>query len=949
MRKFKFGFTLAEMLVAALVLAVILAIALPSVTKKKVSKFEEFEHGKWACKYMMYPSTHPTMAYQPVMEGGKPILFSTQISEPNEPLPDDFQANGTTLNTNLSGIGAWKKYPVGTTRCTRPVIPDNIANIFVEVYGAGGGGTVSKRDPWAQVTKVWDNQFTDGVTKPTFIVPFTSDGYGLDLCHANRGVSQAWVPTEDANGDGVKNYLDAAIIENKTPGGYSGGNGYKDCGDVLSNSLDAIKVCNPNSWCFREFTNQFWPPNDTRRQSIEYLDTLMPVTADIPTLNANSTASKKLPANTSYGLGGCGCCGGRAPVITAPEIKLAPTYCQGEECYNNWKNNMPQVYQVPQASKPLGVIELLKNSYKMFANLLLVQPAYAAGMTHAQCSEWCKTQPIPDTSPSYNYGGACWPSTHFRCWTRGEIKRYSGGSCPVGMKERYVCSVINEEGTSDTEVITSQDSGDKIRYVKDSVTDADITTIITNPDGSTSPKNLKYWSPSGNYNRLVYAGETTLSGNILGFPYVKGNNPTYMFEGGSKSVSPLREEYTNVFSAPAQILFPHFPKARLLNRIDCWGEDKQICSMRNRLVASVPAGTQAPCVYGTFKFIKGDRISVELNKSKAATGGKDFTCTAGNPTAINKQIEIDPIAHNLTMTDVVNVLNKMITGGNMTSNDFMASIATVLGGYKREVQYGSNKLTCSAGKNGTDYTYYVTRNIGGVDVKMKLIDLIGGTAGRFTGIFAPAISGENGYTTSAEKDSRIEGFFRESGVSTGERDTIKVVVDKFRYANGCPGESGYVASGMLARSQFDDYYEIGLGGAPGGYKEGVGDHGGERGGQSIFSGIGASGGVGAPKDCVGAYNNVNTEELATDAVPAKGKGQTNGYAKAPNLASYGGKGGKTVLLPEGNPIWPQRNFSKKRDEDTDPIWLKSDDGDGNPRWLVENPGQGQGGMIVVTW
>ena len=105
----KFAFSMAEALVTMLVVALLVAASIPVFTKKHRSIDKNTQHGKWACKYI----------------NGE--LHSARAEDIDDELPPDSE---------------WAK------GCVFPGTGKNVKYLYVEVYGAGGGGSPAEVTPW---------------------------------------------------------------------------------------------------------------------------------------------------------------------------------------------------------------------------------------------------------------------------------------------------------------------------------------------------------------------------------------------------------------------------------------------------------------------------------------------------------------------------------------------------------------------------------------------------------------------------------------------------------------------------------------------------------------------------------------------------------------------------------------------------------------------------------
>ena len=144
------GFSLAEALIVLLVVAIIVAISAPMITKRRKSLRENAVHGKWACKYI---------------DG---TLHSATAENVDDPLPDDSE---------------WEK------DCKFPSIAKNVKYLWVEVYGGGGGGARGYATPWISKTYSYD-----------LGTPAPRDGeYDITASVSNRGYSMSWKNENNLN------------------------------------------------------------------------------------------------------------------------------------------------------------------------------------------------------------------------------------------------------------------------------------------------------------------------------------------------------------------------------------------------------------------------------------------------------------------------------------------------------------------------------------------------------------------------------------------------------------------------------------------------------------------------------------------------------------------------------------------------------------------------------
>ena len=114
-KRCKLGFSMAEALVTMLVVALLVAASVPVFTKKHRTIDANTQHGKWACKYI----------------NGE--LHSARAENIDDDLPTDNKE--------------WQK------DCVFPGTGKNVKYLYVEVYGAGGGGSEAKVTPWTNVNK----------------------------------------------------------------------------------------------------------------------------------------------------------------------------------------------------------------------------------------------------------------------------------------------------------------------------------------------------------------------------------------------------------------------------------------------------------------------------------------------------------------------------------------------------------------------------------------------------------------------------------------------------------------------------------------------------------------------------------------------------------------------------------------------------------------------------
>lgn len=148
------GFSLAEALIVLLIVAIIVAISAPMITKRRKSLRENAVHGKWACKYI---------------DG---TLHSATAENVDDPLPDDSE---------------WEK------DCKFPSIAKNVKYLWVEVYGGGGGGARGYATPWISKTYSYD-----------LGTPAPRDGeYDITASVSNRGYSMSWKNENNLNADGI--------------------------------------------------------------------------------------------------------------------------------------------------------------------------------------------------------------------------------------------------------------------------------------------------------------------------------------------------------------------------------------------------------------------------------------------------------------------------------------------------------------------------------------------------------------------------------------------------------------------------------------------------------------------------------------------------------------------------------------------------------------------------
>ena len=108
-----FGFSLAEALIVLLIVTIIIAIAAPTISKRKKQLADNAAHGKWACKYI----------------NGE--LHSATALNVDDSLPPDNE---------------WTK------GCKFPSVAKNVKYLWVEVYGGGGGGARGYATPWVSKT-----------------------------------------------------------------------------------------------------------------------------------------------------------------------------------------------------------------------------------------------------------------------------------------------------------------------------------------------------------------------------------------------------------------------------------------------------------------------------------------------------------------------------------------------------------------------------------------------------------------------------------------------------------------------------------------------------------------------------------------------------------------------------------------------------------------------------
>lgn len=105
------GFSLAETLIVLLIVAIVIIALAPMLTKKKNNLNANAAHGKWACKYI-----------------------------------GDELHSATAMDTD-SPLGEWK------AGCDFPMLAKNVKYLWVEVYGAGGGGARGNATPWVNEKK----------------------------------------------------------------------------------------------------------------------------------------------------------------------------------------------------------------------------------------------------------------------------------------------------------------------------------------------------------------------------------------------------------------------------------------------------------------------------------------------------------------------------------------------------------------------------------------------------------------------------------------------------------------------------------------------------------------------------------------------------------------------------------------------------------------------------
>lgn len=108
------GFSLAETLIVLLIVALVVIGLAPMITKKRNNLNSNAAHGKWACKNV----------------GDK--MYSATASDTDAPL------------------GSWK------SGCVFPLLAKNVKYLWVEVYGAGGGGSRGNATPWISEKKIYN-------------------------------------------------------------------------------------------------------------------------------------------------------------------------------------------------------------------------------------------------------------------------------------------------------------------------------------------------------------------------------------------------------------------------------------------------------------------------------------------------------------------------------------------------------------------------------------------------------------------------------------------------------------------------------------------------------------------------------------------------------------------------------------------------------------------------
>lgn len=141
-----FGFSIAEALVVLLIVSLVVILTAPMITKKRKDLNSNKSHGKWACKYI------------------NDTLHSASVEDIDKALPPD---------------NKWEK------GCTFPAIAKDVKNLWVEVYGAGGGGARGFATPWISKT----DSYNLGTPAPR-------DGeYDLNVLVQNAGTAMYWDDT----------------------------------------------------------------------------------------------------------------------------------------------------------------------------------------------------------------------------------------------------------------------------------------------------------------------------------------------------------------------------------------------------------------------------------------------------------------------------------------------------------------------------------------------------------------------------------------------------------------------------------------------------------------------------------------------------------------------------------------------------------------------------------
>lgn len=146
------GFSLAETLIVLLIVALVVIGLAPMITKKRNNLNSNAAHGKWACKNV----------------GDK--MFSATASDTDAPL------------------GTWK------SGCVFPLLAKNVKYLWVEVYGAGGGGSRGNATPWISEKKTYN------ANDPVAI----EGDYDLEYNINNFNASNVnWLGTSSTNGESI--------------------------------------------------------------------------------------------------------------------------------------------------------------------------------------------------------------------------------------------------------------------------------------------------------------------------------------------------------------------------------------------------------------------------------------------------------------------------------------------------------------------------------------------------------------------------------------------------------------------------------------------------------------------------------------------------------------------------------------------------------------------------